>query len=121
MATWDSFTREEDEWAVGRVLEDIAAGDCYQVNLSHRFSAPLCGSPWELYERLRAFVLDAAYLDCGDHQVLSSSPELFLRIRGRDVETRPIRALAPGAARGRKTPPPPPNSSPATRTAPSSS
>jgi para-aminobenzoate synthetase component I len=95
-----SIGRAQYEDTVRRVLDYIAAGDCYQVNLSHRLSAPLAGRPWELYERLRRIspAPYAAYLDCGDHQVLSSSPELFLRVRGRDVETRPIKGTRPRGA-----------------------
>ena len=93
----ESVSRKTYEGAVRRVLEYIAAGDCYQVNLSHRLSAPLPGSAWELYQRLRAGspAPYAAYLDCGDHQVLSASPELFLRVRGREVETHPIKGTRP--------------------------
>lgn len=91
------FSRPDYEQAVRRVLEYIAAGDCYQVNLSQRFRAPLSRSPWELYESLRRIspAPYAAFLDCGDHQVLSSSPELFLKVEGRDVETRPIKGTRP--------------------------
>src|SRR5438094_6518017 len=46
-------TREEYERAIRRVLEYIAAGDCYQVNLSHRFTAALRDPPWVLYGRWR--------------------------------------------------------------------
>ena len=83
--------------AVRRILEYIAAGDCYQVNLSQRLSAPYSGSAWSLYERLRAAspAPYSAFLDCGDHQVLSSSPELFLRVRGGEVETHPIKGTRP--------------------------
>ncbi|HTE19011.1 MAG TPA: chorismate-binding protein, partial [Armatimonadota bacterium] len=93
----DSLPRPEYQRAVRRVLEYIAAGDCYQVNLSRRITAPLAGSPWELYRRLRHVspAPYSAFLDCGDHQVLSSSPELFLRVEGRDVETRPIKGTRP--------------------------
>lgn len=96
----DSMPREEYERAVGRVLEYIAAGDCYQVNLSHRLSAPLAEAPAALYERLRAIspVPYGAYLDCGDHQVLSASPELFLRVRDGKVETHPIKGTRPRGA-----------------------
>lgn len=92
--------RDEYEAAVRRALEYIAAGDCYQVNLSQRFSTPLEGSAWSLYERLRrrSPAPYAAYLECGDHQILSSSPELFLRVRGREVETRPIKGTRPRGA-----------------------
>jgi len=92
-----SISRLQYEINVRKVLDYIAAGDCYQVNLSQRFSAPLPCSPWELYERLRAVspAPYAAYLDCGDHQVLSSSPELFLSASGGCVETRPIKGTRP--------------------------
>jgi aminodeoxychorismate synthase component I len=92
-----SVTRSDYEAAVRAVLEYIAAGDCYQVNLSQRFSTALPCSPWELYERLRAVspAPYAAFLDCGDHQVLSSSPELLLSASGGQVETRPIKGTRP--------------------------
>jgi len=93
----DTMPRAAYEGAAQRVLEYIAAGDCYQVNLSHRLTVPLTGEPWGLYERLRGIspAPYAAYLDCGDHQVLSASPELFLRIRDGQVETRPIKGTRP--------------------------
>jgi para-aminobenzoate synthetase component 1 len=93
----DSVTREEYEGAIRRVLDYIAAGDCYQVNLAHRFSAPLAFQPADLYDRLKHVspAPYAAYLDCGDHQVLSSSPELFLRIENGEIETRPIKGTRP--------------------------
>lgn len=95
-----SVSRAEYEAAALRVLDFIAAGDCYQVNLSQRFTCPFEGSPWGLYRRLREVspAPYAAYLDCGDHQVLSSSPELFLRIRDGLVETRPIKGTRPRGA-----------------------
>jgi para-aminobenzoate synthetase component I len=88
------------EAAVRRVQEYIAAGDCYQVNLSHRITLPLLEDPWTLYRRLRLASPTpyAAYLDCGDHQVLSASPELFLRVRNGLVETRPIKGTRPRGA-----------------------
>lgn len=97
-----SVTRSQYEAAVRRILDYIAAGDCYQVNLSQRFSAPLPGNPWKLYEQLRAVspAPYAAFLDCGDHQVVSSSPELMLSVSGGDVETRPIK----GTRRRGRTP-----------------
>ncbi|MGV3721754.1 MAG: aminodeoxychorismate synthase component I [Actinomycetota bacterium] len=96
----DSVSRREYEEAVRKVLRYIGAGDCYQVNLSHRFSAPLPCTPRALYHRLRRLspAPYAAFLDCGDHQVLSSSPELFLRVAGGLVETQPIKGTRPRSA-----------------------
>jgi para-aminobenzoate synthetase component 1 len=92
-----TFSRPDYLRAVGRVLEYIAAGDIYQVNLSQRFSVPYAGDPMALYERLRrqSPAPFAAYLDLGDAVILSASPERFLRVAGREVETRPIKGTRP--------------------------
>lgn len=83
--------------AVERAKEYIAAGDVYQVNLSHRLEGEWRGDAWALYERLRQTspVPHGAYLDLGDTKVLSASPERFLRLDGRLVETRPIKGTRP--------------------------
>jgi len=65
---------------VKRAQEYIAAGDIYQVNLSHRFSAPWKGGePFAFYEALRRAspAPHAAFLALHGRSVLSSSPELF--------------------------------------------
>jgi para-aminobenzoate synthetase component 1 len=92
-----NFTRDAYVRGVRRAKEYIAAGDTFQINLSQRLSARVNESPLQLYERLRATnpAPFAAYLDCGDFAVLSASPERFLQIRGRDVETRPIKGTRP--------------------------
>ena len=92
-----NFTREGYLSAVARALEYIAAGDIFQVNLSQRFDAPLRVPAWELYLRLRERnrAPFAAYLDFGDVQVASASPERFLRVSGTHVQTRPIKGTRP--------------------------
>ena len=94
-----TFTHRGYLDAVTRVRDYIVAGDIFQANLSQRFQAPLVEPAFELYTRLRrrnpaAF---AAYLDFGEVQVLSASPERFLRLdeNGRHVETRPIKGTRP--------------------------
>ncbi|MCW5890978.1 MAG: anthranilate synthase component I family protein [bacterium] len=83
--------------AVERIRALLAAGDCYQVNLTLPFTAPLAGPAWALFARLarRHPVAGGAYLDLGDAQVVCNSPELLLRVRGRDVLTRPIKGTRP--------------------------
>ncbi|MAG37017.1 MAG: aminodeoxychorismate synthase, component I [Dehalococcoidia bacterium] len=82
---------------VRRAKEYIAAGDIYQVNLSHRLEGEWAGPCWPLYEHLRAAspVPYGAYLALDDCTVLSASPERFLRFDGRNVETRPIKGTLP--------------------------
>src|SRR5262249_31795653 len=69
----------------------------YQVNLSQRLDVSYAGSGWELFERLTAVspAPFAAYLDCGRFQLVSSSPELFLRLSGAHIQTRPIKGTRP--------------------------
>ena len=79
--------------AVARIRDYIAAGDVYQVNFTQRFTAPFSGSAAALHARLRGLspAPHAAYLDFGDHQIVSSTPERLLRVSGRRLETRPIK------------------------------
>jgi len=93
-----NFDRAGYESAVRRAVEYIHAGDCFQVNLSQRLLAPLREHPLELYGRLRELnpAPFAAYFDLGGYQILSASPERFLRVYpGGEVETRPIKGTRP--------------------------
>ncbi len=83
--------------AVRRAKDYIAAGDIYQVNLSQRFQCEVEASPVEVYLALRQAnpAPYGAYLDIGEAQILSSSPECFLRINDRHVVTRPIKGTRP--------------------------
>jgi para-aminobenzoate synthetase component 1 len=97
-----NFTRAEYEEAVGRVVELILAGDIFQANLSQRFRATLPEglAPFGLFRRLAHGnpAPFAAYLKAADLAVASSSPERFLRLDGRRVETRPIKGTRPRGA-----------------------
>jgi para-aminobenzoate synthetase component 1 len=86
--------------AFARVRDYIREGDCYQVNLARRFTVPTAGDPWEGYRRLRRdnAAPFAAYLHLPGLQVLSASPERFLRVQEGVVETRPIKGTRPRAA-----------------------
>ena len=91
------MTKQKYVAAVERALEYIAAGDIYQVNLSQRFSHPFEGSSFALFGALRQVSPSfyGAYLNCGDHAIISSSPELFLKKTGGIIETRPIKGTRP--------------------------
>ena len=93
-----SMTRAGYVAAVERAKEWIAAGDIYQVNLSWRMEAEVAGPPlWSLYRELRACspAPMGAWISLAGREVLSSSPELFLRVSGRRIETRPIKGTRP--------------------------
>jgi len=91
------FDKESYCRVVERAREYIAAGDIFQVNLSQRFSLPARDRPWDVYHRLRKInpAPMAAYINCGHLQVVSASPERFLRVTGDMVETRPIKGTRP--------------------------
>lgn len=92
-----NLTRAEFVALVERAQRYIRAGDIYQVNLSQRLATPCEFSGWELFERLLAVspAPFAAYFDCGDFQIASSSPEQFLRLSGSHITTRPIKGTRP--------------------------
>ncbi len=96
-----NFSPEDYRRAVARGVEYIAAGDIFQVNLSQRLTVRDAPAPQAIYRALRrrnpawyaAYLsFEAAGRSCA---VVSSSPELFLRVRGRDVLTRPIKGTRP--------------------------
>jgi para-aminobenzoate synthetase component 1 len=97
------FGREQYLRAAGRALEYIAAGDLYQINLSRRFYCDLPAAPRDpflLYRLLRRSSPGpfGCYLDAGDHRIISHSPERFLRLRGRRLDTRPMKGTRPRGA-----------------------
>ncbi|WP_232628763.1 aminodeoxychorismate synthase component I [Methylobacterium sp. Leaf118] len=95
LAWRSNFSRDAYEIAVEKVRSYIRAGDIYQANIAQRFAADLPPGfdPFAFYRRLRATnpATFGAYLDLNGVTVASSSPERFLRVQGREVETRPIK------------------------------
>jgi para-aminobenzoate synthetase component 1 len=87
---------------IERAREYLAAGDIYQVNLSHRIEVAGAWDPPELYRRLVeahpcAF---GAYLPLPEGTVLCASPERFVRLTGRHAETSPIKGTRARACDG---------------------
>jgi anthranilate/para-aminobenzoate synthase component I len=83
---------------VKRAKEYIAAGDIFQANLSQRVSAYIGDiNRWSIYRTLSSInpAPFAAFMDFGDYQIVSSSPERLLRVRDDIIETRPIAGTRP--------------------------
>jgi len=98
MGPWEwNLSKEEFAGAVDRVRQYIAAGDVYQVNLSRRARCTFSGDGLELYATLRAGnpAPYSAYLSTGEFDLISTSPEQFLRKHGRQLVTRPIKGTRP--------------------------
>ncbi len=92
-----NFSREQYVDSVKKCLEYIQAGDIYQVNLSQRFSAGLDVAPVDLYLKLARInpAPFSVYMDCDSFQLISSSPERFIKKTGRKIETKPIKGTRP--------------------------
>jgi len=88
-----NLTPQQYAEAFARIQGFIQAGDCYQVNLAQRFVAQASGDPWFAYQRLRMLnpAPYSAYLSTPYAQILSASPERFLRVKQGAVETKPIK------------------------------
>jgi para-aminobenzoate synthetase component 1 len=93
----DGMTPSDYADRFARIQHYIRAGDCYQVNLAQRYCVRSADDSWALYRRMRADnpAPYGAFLEYPFGQVMSSSPELFIRLRGRRVETRPIKGTRP--------------------------
>ena len=98
-----SLTPAEHATLVARIHELLAAGECYQVNLTRRLTFDAAPDPFALFSALTRLnpAPHAAVCAFGEAlpgvAVVSASPELFLRVEGRDVETRPIKGTAADA------------------------
>ena len=92
-----NVSRPEFLESVLRAQRYIRAGDIYQVNLAQRLSVPSTGTGWDFFQRLTAVspAPFAGYLNCGEFQIVSSSPEVFLRLSGAHIRTRPIKGTRP--------------------------
>ena len=87
-----NWSRRAFEDAVRQVKDHIAAGDCYQVVLSQRFSAQFTGEPLQIYRALRAINPSPYmfFLRIGDETVVGASPEMLVRCHGQRLDYRPI-------------------------------
>jgi len=92
-----NLTREAFEGMVKTAKEYIAAGDIYQVVLSQRFEAAIDADPFTVYRALR-HVNPSPYmyfLRVGGRSIVGSSPEMLVRVEGRQVQTHPIAGTRP--------------------------
>ncbi len=92
-----NFERDDYENAITKVRDYIRSGDIYQANMTQRFVAPLRDQPFELYQKLRCLnpAPFASYIDFSSGYILSSSPERFVKVTDRIIETRPIKGTMP--------------------------
>ncbi|HSW93111.1 MAG TPA: aminodeoxychorismate synthase component I [Gammaproteobacteria bacterium] len=94
-----NFSKDSYQMAVKKVIEHILSGDIFEANISQRFRAELPAdfSAFDLYRKLRALnpAPFSAFLNFRETQIVSASPERFLRLIDRFVEARPIKGTRP--------------------------
>lgn len=103
LGDWSAaMTESEHAERVESIRKSIAEGDTYQVNLTFPMRATRTGDPDALFTAMLRSQPQSfgAFIDLGSTQILSVTPELFLRKQGRHVTTKPMKGTAP---RGRST------------------
>jgi anthranilate synthase component 1 len=92
-----NFRRSEYLAAVRKCKNYIRTGDIFQVVLSQRFSAKTKAAPFDVYRELRALNPSPYlfFLQMNDVHVIGSSPEMLVKVQGRDVFYRPIAGTLP--------------------------
>src|ERR1700726_1490684 len=92
-----NFRRDEYLEAVRKAKNYIRAGDIFQVVISQRFSAKTHAEPFDVYRELRALNPSPYlfFLQMNDVAVVGSSPEMLVKVQGRDVFYRPIAGTLP--------------------------
>jgi len=83
--------------AVAKIKHYIYEGDIYQVNFSQRFECDFDGRPMDLFHWQNHYNPSpyAAYIDAGQHHIVSASPEMFITIRDGLITTQPIKGTRP--------------------------
>ncbi|MBI4411762.1 MAG: aminodeoxychorismate synthase component I [Deltaproteobacteria bacterium] len=87
------WTYERYQEKIQNIKDYLIAGDVYQINLTGRFEVETTRSSSSIYKRLRKIspAPYSTFLNCGDFQILSASPECFMEINGNQITTRPIK------------------------------
>lgn len=95
---WRSnMTQAEYAEKFTRIHEYLLSGDCYQINLAQRFQAEYQGDEWDAYRKLREANAApfSAFMRLEQGCILSISPERFVQVHQRDIETKPIKGTRP--------------------------
>lgn len=92
-----AITRDRYCEKIEEIRDLIAAGEVYQVNFTTRVEFETACSAWELFCRLvRSHPVPyAAFLNLGDQQIVSLSPELFFEVKARRITVKPMKGTAP--------------------------
>jgi len=92
-----TIPRNQYREKLDEIRELIAAGEVYQINFTHPVRFHLTSNAWRLFVELcrRHPVPYAAFINTGDQQIVSLSPELFFRIENERITVKPMKGTAP--------------------------
>ena len=90
---YPNFTKEEYKTAIDNMIHYIIEGDIYIANMTQQLTVDSKKSPYDVYRYLRTYnpAPFGSFFQCGDFQIISASPERFLKINKNNIETRPIK------------------------------
>jgi len=94
LTEWEpSVSLEEYTQSIDAIKHGIERGDTYQTNYTIRLQSQFQGDDYAFFEKLKnAQTSDyCAYINTGEHSILSASPELFFRWEGNQITTRPMK------------------------------
>ncbi|WP_394219287.1 aminodeoxychorismate synthase component I [Halobacillus trueperi] len=89
---------------IEEVKAGIERGDTYQVNFTTRLEASFTGDDYTFYRKLVRNQQSSysAYLNMGERRILSASPELFFRVDGNQLKTKPMKGTAARGCNGKE-------------------
>ena len=92
-----NMSQEQYTQKLSCISSYLQAGDCYQINLAQRFSAHYIGDEWQAYQQLRVanHAPFSAFIRLANSVIMSISPERFLSVNERIVQTKPIKGTRP--------------------------
>lgn len=92
-----NFKKEEYMKSISKLKDYIKEGHTYIANMTQKFTCDYNDDPFNTYSSLRSInkAPFSAYLNLEGFQIISSSPERFLRVYNNHVETRPIKGTRP--------------------------
>lgn len=101
-----SYSKSDYLKKVLRIKELLLAGEVYQINFALRFKKAFSGEPYALFQKLHELnpVDFQAYINAGDFQIISSSPERFFKVSDGKIMTQPIKGTARKTGSAKKDP-----------------
>ena len=91
-----SISMDEYQTAISAIKQFIASGDTYQVNYTIRLTSQFQGDDIAFFEKLKSAQASnyCAYINTGEHSIISASPELFFHLKEDRITTRPMKGTA---------------------------